>query len=180
MGLLDDHRGVARAGVNGRARMLRCLELDPQMTDAYAGLGLYNYYVDALSTLAKVLRFFMGIPGGDKREGVRQMRMAMEKGVVTRVGARFYLANSLRVYDHDYAASIDILSPLAVQYPQNPVFQLMLGDNHDKLAHWQLAALILRAAERLPIPNAACAARVRTIAELAIAAFPKGQNTTEN
>jgi hypothetical protein len=173
MGLLDDHRGTARAGVNGRARMLRCLELDPEMADAYAGLGLYNYYVDTLSTLARVLRFFMGIPGGDKREGIRQLRMAMEKGVVTRVGARFFLANNLRVYDHDYFASIDVLSPLATEYPQNPIFQLVLGDDHAKLAHWPLATSILRAAEQLPIPNASCAARVRQVAEQAIAAFPK-------
>jgi hypothetical protein len=175
MGLFDDHRGVARAGVNGRARLLRCLELDPQMADAYAGLGLYNYYVDTLSGLAKVLRFFMGIPGGDKREGVRQLRIAMERGVLTRAGARFYLANNLRVYDHDYFASIDVLSPLVAQYPQNPVFQLVLGDNHAKLAHWDLATSILRAAAQLPIANSACAAHVRAITEQAIAVFPRGQ-----
>jgi hypothetical protein len=180
MGLFDDHRGVARAGVNGRARLLRCLELDPQMADAYAGLGLYNYYVDTLSGLAKVLRFFMGIPGGDKREGVRQLRVAMEHGVLTRAGARFYLANNLRVYDHDYFASIDVLSPLVAQYPQNPVFQLVLGDNHAKLAHWELAAAILHAAAQLPISNGACAAHVRAITELAIAAFPHGQIHASN
>lgn len=172
MGLLDDHRGVARAGVNGRTHMLRSLQLDPQMTDAYAGLGLYNYLVDTLSTMAKVLRVFMGIPGGNKREGVRELRIAMEQGVLTRSGARFYLANVLRVYDHDYFASIDVISPLTQMYPQNPVFQLVLGDDHAKLAHWDLAEAILRSAERLPIPNSACAARVREVAQQAIESYP--------
>lgn len=175
MGLLDDHLGVAHAGVKGRAYLLRCLQLDPQMYDAYAGLGMYNYLADALSALAKVLRFFMGIPGGDKREGLRQLRIAMERGVLTRVGARFYLANNLRIYDHDYFASIDVLSPLVAQYPQNPVFQLVLGDDHAKLAHWDLAASILHAAAQLPISNPACAAHIRAITEQAIAAFPRGQ-----
>ena len=73
------------------------------MYDAYAGLGLYNYLADTLSGLAKVLRFVMGIPGGDKREGVRQLRIAMEQGVLTRAGARFYLANVLRIYEHDFS-----------------------------------------------------------------------------
>jgi hypothetical protein len=180
MGLFDDHLGVARAAVKGRAYLLRCLELDPQMYDAYAGLGLYNYLADTLSGLAKVLRFFMGIPGGDKREGVRQLRIAMEQGVLTRTGARFYLANVLRVYEHDYSASTDVLSPLVAQYPQNPVFQLVLGDNHSKLGHWDLAASILHAAAQLPISDPSCAARIRAIAEQAIAAFPRGQIHASN
>ena len=54
---------------------LRALELDPQMADATGGLGLYNYYVDSLSTIVKFLRFFMGIPGGNKTEGIRQMQI---------------------------------------------------------------------------------------------------------
>ena len=171
-GLLDDHRGVARAGVNGRARMLRCLKLDPEMVDAYAGLGLYDYYVDALSALAKILRVFMGIPGGNKEEGIRQMRIAMDRGTVTRVGARFYLANNLRIYDHDYFQSIDVLSPLVEQYPQNPIYQLVLGDNEAKLARWSLAASIIRKTETLPIQNPACAARVREVGARFLATFP--------
>ena len=69
LGLRNDRRGTARAGVNARAHLLRCLQLDPQMADAYAGLGLYNYYVDTLSPMARILRFFMGIPGGSRAEG---------------------------------------------------------------------------------------------------------------
>ena len=73
--LRGENRAVARAGVAARAEFLRALELDPQMADATAGLGLYNYYVDSLSASVKILRFFMGIPGGSKAEGIRQMQM---------------------------------------------------------------------------------------------------------
>src|SRR5579872_1203910 len=62
LALRNDRRATARAGVNARTHLLRCLQLDPEMADAYAGLGLYNYYVDALSPMARILRFFMGIP----------------------------------------------------------------------------------------------------------------------
>jgi hypothetical protein len=179
MGLFDDHRATARAGVNGRARLLRCLQLDPDMADAYTGLGLYSYYVDALSGLAKILRVFMGIPGGNKREGVRELNIAMEKGVLTRVGARFALADSLRIYDHDYFGSIEVLTPLATEYPQNPVFQLVLGDDQAKLAHWQTAVSILRAAEQLPA-DSACAERLRSVVDQAIASYPKGQTAVSN
>src|ERR1035441_6703791 len=73
LGLRYEKIPVARAGVEARRHLLRCLELDPNMADANLGLGLYNYYVDTLSALAKILRFFMGIPGGDKGVGLRQL-----------------------------------------------------------------------------------------------------------
>ena len=51
--LRGENRAVAHYGVAARAEFLRALELDPQMPDATAGLGLYNYYVDSLSTTVK-------------------------------------------------------------------------------------------------------------------------------
>ena len=66
------------------------------MVDADLGLGLYNYYVDTLSSMAKVLRFFMGIPGGDKRVGLRQLETAAEKAELTHTEARFNMAKNLR------------------------------------------------------------------------------------
>ena len=80
LGLRYEKMPVARAGVEARKHLLRCLELDPNMADADLGLGLYNYYVDTLSAMAKILRFFMGIPGGDKRVGLRQLETASTQG----------------------------------------------------------------------------------------------------
>ena len=89
LGLRDERRATAQAAVQARSRLLRCLQLDPQMVDADAGLGLYDYYVDTLSGLAKVLRFFMGIPGGKKQDGIRQLQIAMRQGTFAKVEARF-------------------------------------------------------------------------------------------
>ncbi len=90
--LRDEKRNVAHAGVAARAEFLRALELDPDMADATAGVGLYNYYVDTLSAIARMLRFFMGVPGGNKQEGIRQMRIGIERGSFMVVDSRFYLA----------------------------------------------------------------------------------------
>ena len=46
LALRNQRLATARAGVNARNRFLRCLALDPQMDDAYTGLGIYNYFVD--------------------------------------------------------------------------------------------------------------------------------------
>src|SRR2546427_237565 len=102
LALRDERRTTARAGVKAREHFLRSIALDPDLADSYAGLGLYNYYVDTLSAMPRVLRFFMGIPGGDKRVGMRQLERAMKEGGRTRAEARLYLANSLGNCDgHD-------------------------------------------------------------------------------
>src|SRR3989475_7594610 len=165
LGLRNDRRGTARAGVNARAHLLCCLQLDPQMADAYAGLGLYNYYVDTLSPMARILRFFMGIPGGSRAEGIRQLEIAMEKGDLTRVGARFYLAKNLRTYDRDYARSLEVFSSLVEEFPRNPIFRLLRGDVQAKLGRREMAAASFRQAHEFSSADTPCERHIRMLAE---------------
>jgi tetratricopeptide (TPR) repeat protein len=166
---------VARAGVEARKHLLRCLELDPQMADAYLGLGLYNYYVDTLSAMAKILRFFMGIPGGDKRVGLRQLETASTQGELTQVEARFNMAKSLRNYDFDYARAEKAAAPLVAEYPQNCIFLLLAGDIEQKLGHTEEAATKFRAAAAASWGDAACAERAHELAVKALASISADQ-----
>ena len=115
LGLRGEHRAVAHAGVSARTEFLRALELDPDMADATAGIGLYNYYVDSFSSIVKMLGFFMGIPGGNKQEGIRQMQIGMDRGVLLAVDTRFYLAKDLRKIDKEYEQAITVAAPLLEQ-----------------------------------------------------------------
>jgi hypothetical protein len=171
LGLRYEKLATARAGVEGRKHLLRCLELDPDMADADLGLGLYNYYVDTLSAMAKVLRFFMGIPGGDKRVGLRQLETAAAKGELTQTEARYNMAKNLRNYDRDYARALDAAAPLTTEFPENPLFLLIAGDIAAKLGHNDEAAMRYRAAVDAPMEDATCAERVRQIAGEALAAL---------
>jgi hypothetical protein len=173
LGLRDERRATARAGVRARDYFLRCLALDPDIADAYTGIGLYNYYADTLSAMAKVLRFFMGIPGGDKQEGIRQLEIAAQRGTLTRAGARFLLAKNLRNYDLDYARSIEVMTPLVAEFPRNPFFQPILADTHANLNHNEAADAAFPAAAALPVSDAACAARIHEVAAAALAALAK-------
>jgi hypothetical protein len=173
LGLRNIRRGTAQAGVKARAHLLRCLALDPQMADAYTGLGLYNYYVDTLSAMAKLLRIFMGIPSGSKQEGVRQLRIGMRDGVLTSAEARFYLAKNLRNYDQDYAASLEVMAPLVQANPHNPFFLLIFADTHAKLGHRELAAANFDAAREAPFANPACAEHIRSLAAQSLASPPQ-------
>lgn len=159
---------VARAGVEARKHLLRCLQLDPQMADAYLGLGLYNYYVDTLSAMAKVLRFFMGIPGGDKRVGLRQLEIASTTGELTQLEARFNMARSLRNYDLDYARAEQAAAPLLTGYPRNCIFLLLTGDIEQKLGHRDEAAAKFHVAADATWGNAVCAERSHRLAKEAL------------
>ena len=169
LGLRYQKMPVARAGVEGRKHLLRCLELDPNMADANLGLGIYNYYVDTLSAMAKVLRFFMGIPGGDKRVGLRQLETAATKGELTQAEARFNMAKSLRNYDRDDIRAAQAAAPLIAEYPENATFLLLVGDLEQKLGHKEQAAERFRAAAAANSEDAACTERSQKLAREALA-----------
>ncbi|MGA8870089.1 MAG: hypothetical protein WA434_05380 [Candidatus Acidiferrales bacterium] len=167
-GLRDEKRPTARAGVAARAEFVRALRLDPDMADATAGLGLYNYYIDTLSAIAKMLRFFMGIPGGNKEEGIRQMQVGIDHGVMLAVDSRFYLAKNFRTYDRRYDDALTTAEPLVTRYPHNPIFLLLVGNLNAELGHNDKAAEYFRDVLALPNsaadPDMACTARARDLA----------------
>jgi len=173
--LRGERLAIARAGVRGREHVLRAIALDPDFADAYMGIGLYNYYVDTLSGIARMLRWFMGIPGGNKAEGIRQLERAIAAAGMSAIEARFYLAVNLRDHDRQYERAAHLLEPLVAEYPQNAVFRLLLGDMYAKLARNDQAAAQFRAAEHLAaegkIADPACAARVREISHASLAAL---------
>ncbi|MGC2768972.1 MAG: hypothetical protein WB607_25955 [Candidatus Acidiferrum sp.] len=164
-GIRGESRASARAGVRARENFLAALQLDPTLCDAYTGLGLYNYYVDTLSMMAKALRFLMGIPGGTKEEGIRQLRRAMQEGQISVALARFYLALNLLNYDQRYEEAIQVITPLAEKYPANPLYELMLGDLNARLAREEQAEAYYRAAEAATagVPEPECRAKVKQL-----------------
>lgn len=172
-GLRGEGRAGARAGVRARDNFLKALVLDPTLTDAYMGLGLYNYYVDTLSGLARVLRFFMGIPGGSKEEGIRQLQKAIQEGQLSPPLARFYLALDLHSYDQKYEEALQVIGPLVEKYPENPVFQLMRGDLYAKLQRKSQAEASYRAAAAAAaeLKDAECRRKIDMLVKESLAAL---------
>ncbi len=170
-GLRGENRNAARSGVRGREHLLRAKALDRDLADTDLGLGLYNYYVDTLSAIARILRFFMGIPGGSKQEGVRLLEHAMTQGVLTSQVARFYLALNLHRYDQQYEQALNVIGPLVEKYPTNPLFQLARGDLYAKLGRKQLALASYRAASALRVQDSECQSHLQTLVRASIAAL---------
>jgi hypothetical protein len=168
-----EYRAAARAAVRSRENFLAALARDPTLYDAYTGLGLYNYYVDTLSAIAKALRFLMGIPGGTKEEGIRQLQKGMQEGQISASLGRFYLALNLFNYDQRYEEALKLITPMAEKYPGNPLFQLMRGDLNAKLGRKQLAEAAYRAAEAAAseVPDLDCRAKMKQLVHQSVRAL---------
>lgn len=162
-GLRGENRAAARAGVAARSEMIEALKLNPQMADATAALGIYNYYVDTLSPMLKFFRFLSGIPGGDKEEGVRQMEVGMAAGKLLAIDVRFILAAALRRYDRKYEKAISVAQPLVTQYPRNSTFLLLVGNLNMELGRDNSAREYFHAIEQLT-RNSACVAHSQELA----------------
>jgi len=177
-GLRGENRNAARAGVRGRGHLLRAKALDASLADADFGLGLYDYYADTLSTLARILRFFMGIPGGSKQQGLHMLERAVSEGVLTSDLARFYLALNLHRYDQQYEQALAVITPLADKYPANPLFQLARGDLLAKFGRKELALASYRSAGSQTVQDPECRAHVQELVRTSIAALGMPRNTT--
>lgn len=137
-GLRDRDLPTARAGKKMRALLLKALELDPSLTDAYLGVGIYNYFVDTLPAVVKILRFFIGLPGGSRVEGLKQMQLASEKGDLTRAEAKFYLAKDFsRPLERQFDRSLQLFRELAQEYPDNPLWPMLIASLQCRMGHDQ-------------------------------------------
>jgi len=170
-GLRGEGRNTARSGVRAREHLLRAVAMNPELADADLGLGLYNYYIDTLSAAARVLRFFMGIPGGSKKEGIRQLERAIAEGVLTPADASFYLAINLHNYDHQYEQALEVIGPLVEKYPSNPLFQLARGDLFAKLGHKDRARDCYRAAGAAALNDSECRHHIQELVRASLAAL---------
>jgi tetratricopeptide (TPR) repeat protein len=137
-GLRDRDLPTARAGKKMRTLLLTALQLDPNLTDAYLGVGIYNYFVDTLSAIVKILSWFIGLPGGNRVQGLQQLQLAAEKGDLARGEAKFYLAKDYsRANERQYQRALDLFQELSREYPHNPLWSMLIGSLHCRMGHVQ-------------------------------------------
>jgi len=85
--LRDEKLAAARDGKRIKTALERAIALDPDLDDAYFGVGMYQYYADVAPATAKILRFLLRLPGGNRTEGLAQMQRARTRGRAARTGS---------------------------------------------------------------------------------------------
>jgi hypothetical protein len=89
-GQLLGRQKKAMAAASEAKRSRKLLLLSPS-ADALFGLGSYNYLTDQLQGAARGLRAILGIPPGDREEGLRQLERAAREAEHLRLEARLLL-----------------------------------------------------------------------------------------
>ena len=139
--LRNEKVSAARDGKRIKQALEQSLELDPDLDDAYFGIGMYKYYADVAPTAAKILRFLLLLPGGDREEGMAEMLRARSRGHLLQGEADYQLHLIYLWYEQQPARALELLRSLQERYPGNPLFPAQIAHVQDVYLHDSIASL---------------------------------------
>jgi tetratricopeptide (TPR) repeat protein len=144
-GLHDRDMATARAGKRMRTQLLQALQLDSSLTDAYLGIGIYNYFVDTLPGIVKFLSVFIMLPSGSRTEGLRQLQLCAQKGELGKPEATFYLAKDYtRANEKQFQKSLRLFTELQQEFPHNSLWPMLIGSLEFRLGAPQKGEALYR------------------------------------
>ncbi len=139
--LRNERLAAARDGKRIKEALERAVALDPALDDAYFGLGLYLYYADVAPAAARLLRWLLLLPGGDRRTGLEMMQRTRDRGQILRGEADYQLHLIYLWYEKQHQQALDLLEALHARYPGNPVFALQIAQVQETYFHDLTASL---------------------------------------
>ncbi len=112
-----------------RDDLLAARAQDADDADVQFGLGLYDYYVDVLPRLQRLLRFLSRLPGGDRARGLEAIEDAARASTLHGVEARVQLYEIHAFYEEDPDAAAADMEELVHRYPGWPLWGLKLAEH---------------------------------------------------
>jgi hypothetical protein len=133
--LRGERVAAARDGSRIKSALEHALRLDPTLSDAHFGIGLYHYYADVAPTYAKLLRWLLFLPGGNREQGLEEMIAARDQGELLTGEADFQLSQLYLWYEHRVDDALALLDALDRQYPANPLFAQRIAEAQSVYQH---------------------------------------------
>ena len=134
-------------------------------TTRISGSGCTSTYADVAPTAAKILRFLLLLPGGDRKVGLNEMLRARDRGRLMQGEADYQLHVIYLWYERQTPRALELLDALHEHYPGNPLFLSQAAEIQDAYEHDISASLAtwrrLLAAAREQRANAAVMAEVQ-------------------
>jgi tetratricopeptide (TPR) repeat protein len=119
-----------KAFSHGRASMKSvraAIKAEPELYDAYLGTGMFDYYVATIPKFAGWLAKVM--LGGDRARGMRNIRIAAEKGEHAKVAAQLILVE-IQTEDafggRDPADALRLMRDVRARYPESAMLHSAL------------------------------------------------------
>lgn len=129
--------GGLSAGLKAKKNFDRALELDSTLSDAYNGLGNYNFWKSA-----RTRKFFISVLFPDERKkGIEQLILAKEKGYFSRSAAAASLMWAL-IMQKDFFWAQKLVDSLAAAYPEAKSPLWALGTIYQEKKMWDSTAAV--------------------------------------
>jgi tetratricopeptide (TPR) repeat protein len=157
--IFRQHRSdAAKDAVRMREDLLKARAQGVTEGDVRFGLGLYDYYTDVLPKVVKLLRFFAGMPGGDRERGLALLEEAQAGTLFHDTEARVQLYEIYAFYEEKPDRALIEIRALSSRYPGWPRWGLSLAEHlRDRLGLYEESAAVARAvlenAEQKRHPN---------------------------
>jgi len=139
--LRQQRLAAARDGKRIKEALERALALDPALHDANFGVGLYRYYADVAPVAVRMVRWLLLLPGGNRKEGLRQIIDARDRGQLVRGEADYQLHLIYLWYEKRPHDALTLVRNLQARYPNNPLFHYIEAEIHDVYFHDPAASL---------------------------------------
>jgi tetratricopeptide (TPR) repeat protein len=133
--LREERLAAARDGKRIKSALEQALVLDPELQDAYFGIGLYHYYAAVAPMAARMLRWLLWLPGGDRAGGLTEMLRARSSGQLLQSEADYQLHLIYLWYEKQPERALQLLRGLRDRHPRNPHFPQLIAEVEDVYLH---------------------------------------------
>ena len=112
-------------GMSAIKHLKKALALDPALSDARLGMGMYHYFAARMPAGAKPMAYLLIGEKADRALGLAELWSVAEASGIARMEARSVLSTILSKEDEaDWAGAERLLAELMARYPRNPIFRL--------------------------------------------------------
>ncbi len=122
-------------GKAGAHYLRRALAYNPELYDAYMGLGIYDYFTDTLSGVQAALAAML--IHGDRKRGLRELQLAIDKGDRARVEAMIFLSEIYSVEEGTPQKALPLTQQLHAEFPLSPAMYLAEIMCYYSLREWE-------------------------------------------
>jgi len=135
----ENYLDAVWAGKKSDSYLNNVLEKNSEFSDAYLGIGLFNFAAGQTPVAFKWALKLAGI-SGDIDAGISQIKIAADKGYLSKVEAQYYYSQVTT----DYSVASKYLEALVKKYPENILFNYSLASVNIKERQLDSAEKILR------------------------------------
>jgi TolA-binding protein len=122
----ENYINAAWASKKSQSFLNDALKINPKRSDAYLGLGLYNF---AIGQIPSGYRWALSLAGinGNKELGIQYLKKASIEGYLSKTEASYYLSQIYSESVNNYELAASFLKPLIKKYPDNLLFNYSMG-----------------------------------------------------